>query len=128
MSDKLGFVYYGEDQQKAGFDFGMGKEFSDKTSETIDAEVKRIIDTAYDETRRILAENSDKLAALADALLKYETLDGDEVRRIIAGEKLDKPTMADLIAAEQQRRGEPPPMARPIERPGDAAGPLPSPA
>jgi cell division protease FtsH len=128
MSDKLGFVFYGEDQQKAGLDFGMGKEFSDKTSETIDAEVKRIIDTAYDDTRRILAENSEKLAALAEALMKYETLDGEEVRRIIAGEKLDKPTMADLIAAEQQRRGEPPPMARPIERPGDAAGPLPSPA
>ncbi|MBI5865264.1 MAG: hypothetical protein HZB38_12290 [Planctomycetes bacterium] len=50
------------------------------------------------------------------------------MRRLIAGEILDKPTVADLIAAETQRRNDPPPMARPIERPDEPGGALPSPA
>lgn len=127
MSDQLGFVFYGEGREKF-LDFGASKEFSEKTNEMIDREVKRIIDEAYADTRRILAENRSQLEAIAQALLKYETLEGDEVRALINGETLDKPTVADLISAEQsRRRAEPPPMARPIERPGDEAG-LPSPA
>jgi len=62
--------------------------------------------------------------------LKYETLDGEEVRALLRGETLDRPTVADLIAEEQARRQpEPPPIARPVEQPPDEeAGPLPSPA
>jgi len=130
MSDRLGFVYYGEDRVARPIDLMLGKEVSDKTSEAIDAEVKRIIDEAYGEARRIIEANRDKLEALAAALLKYETLDGDEVRAILRGEAIEKPTVADLIAAEQARRQvEGPPLARPVQRPSDGtAGPLPSPA
>ena len=65
---------------------------------------------------------------MAQALLKYETLSGEEVRQIMAGETLDKPTVADLIAAEQSRRPDTP-VARPVQKPPDErAGPLPSPA
>ncbi|GMU80693.1 MAG: ATP-dependent zinc metalloprotease FtsH [Planctomycetota bacterium] len=130
MSDQLGFVYYGDDEHRPGFDLGLSKEFSDRTSEVIDTEVKKIIDAAYEDTRKLIHENREKLEALAKALLKYETLDGDEVRRLIRGETLDKPTVADLIAMEQERRQNEPPVARPIERPrdGGAGGPLPRPA
>jgi cell division protease FtsH len=106
----------------------MNKDFSEKTTEVIDEEVRQIIEAAYADTRRVLAEHRDKLEAIAQALLKYETLSGEEVRQLIAGEPLDKPTVADLIAAEQGRRAETAPVARPVQRPPEDAGPLPSPA
>jgi cell division protease FtsH len=129
MSDKLGFVYYGSEAMPTRLvDFSGAKEHSDETIAIIDAEVKRIIDEAYADTRRLIMENREKVEAVAQALLKYETLDGEEVKRLMAGEKLDKPTVADLIAAEQSRRAAPP-MARPVQSPpGEEAGPLPSPA
>jgi cell division protease FtsH len=127
MSDRLGFVSYGTDQRFA--DFPGAREYSEKTAEMIDAEVKRVITEAYEDTRRLMAEHQEQLKAIAEALLKYETIDGDEVKRIIAGESIDRPTVADLIEAEQSRRP-PPPMARPVESPPDEgeSGPLPSPA
>jgi cell division protease FtsH len=130
MSERLGFVYHGDDHSQPGFyDFGMGKETSTRTAEIIDEEVKRIIDEAYADTHRILNENREKLDAVARALLKYETIDGDEVRGLLAGEKIDRPTVADLIAAEQEHRESEPPVARPVEQPPDEeTGPLPSPA
>jgi cell division protease FtsH len=131
MSEALGFVYYGDETPHQGmFELNFNKEHSGKTAETIDQEVKRIIDEAYADTRRLLEENRDKLEAIAQALLKYETLDGDEVRRLIKGETINRPTVADLIAVEQEhRRADSPPVARPVERPPDKeAGPLPSPA
>jgi cell division protease FtsH len=132
MSDRLGFVYYGDEalDGRPRFEFAPTKDFSDKTTEVIDEEVKRIIDVAYRDARRLLEENREKLAAVADALLKYETLSGEEVKKLIAGETIDRPTVADLIAAEQERPVEAPPKARPVQRPpdGGAPGPLPSPA
>jgi len=117
MSDALGFVSYAEEQPA---EFMMSKEHSERTSETIDAEVRRVIDDAYADTRRILSENREKLEAVAAALLKYETIDGDEVRTLIAGGTIDRPTVADLIAAEQTRRAAEP--ARGSAPPRDAAG------
>ena len=131
MSDKLGFVYYGDEALSHGprIEYVPGKDFSERTTETIDAEIKRIIDAAYADTRRIIEEHRDPLEAVAQALLKYETLSGEEVRQLMAGESLDKPTVADLIAVEQGRRTDRPPLARPVQQPPDqGTGPLPSPA
>jgi cell division protease FtsH len=134
MSDRLGFVHYGDDlaaRRVLPLDLGPAKDISDKTTELIDEEIKRLIDTAYADARRLIETNRDKLEAVAQALLKYETLSGEEVRRIMAGESLDRPTVADLIAAEQTRRASPADVvdARPVKKPPDAqAGPLPSPA
>jgi len=132
MSDRLGFVYYGDDPTTRSrlFEFGMGKEFSEETTRLIDEEVKRTIDAAYADAHRLLESSRDKLEAMAQALLKYETLDGDEVRKIVAGERIDRPTVADLIAAEQSRRQEALPVARPVKPPPapEEPGPLPSPA
>ncbi len=130
MSDRLGFVFYGDDPQQRVFELAPNNERSDEVARLIDGEIKRIIDTAYTETRRLLHDNRPMLEAVAQALLKYETLDGEEVRKLMAGESLDKPTVADLIAAEQDRRSAAPPIvARPVQQPpADEAGPLPSPA
>jgi cell division protease FtsH len=107
MNEKIGFVYYGEeDQRMSGFDFGGGKEYSEETAQLIDQEVKKLIDWAESESRRILEEHRDRVDAIARALLKYETLDGSEVDRIMKGENLAKPSITDLLdpPAQQPRR------------------------
>ncbi len=102
MSDELGFIRYAGDQQQFMPDFSA-KEYSDKTAELIDGEIKRFIDEACQATRKLVADNRDKVEAIAQALLKYETLSADDVERIVKGETLDKPTMNDLIDREHAR-------------------------
>jgi cell division protease FtsH len=128
MSERLGFVYYGEDDMnpnKMG-GFGNDREYSEETAKVIDEEVKKLIDGLYDETRKILEANRDRLEALAKNLLKYETLDSNDVDRIMRGDIINKPTVGDLLEKEQSRRA---PIIRPEEDPGLGlgGGPLPSP-
>ena len=107
MSDRLGFVHYaGTDARDA---FIPDRDYSDVTARIIDEEVKRIIDEAFSGAERIVDEYWDKIVAVADALLKYETLQGDEVRRLVAGERLDKPTVAELLEQEAAKSGTPKP-------------------
>ncbi len=104
MNDRLGFVYYGEDDQKmAMFDMGGAREYSEQTQQAIDEEVKKLIDALYEETRQLLEANRDRLDALAKALQRYETLDTNEVDRIMRGEQLTKPTVSDLLEKEARR-------------------------
>jgi cell division protease FtsH len=79
------------------------RDYSEKTAETIDIEVKRITDEAFNKSRELIEHNRDKAEQIAKALLKYETLDADDVEIILAGGTLDKPTVADLLAAEQAK-------------------------
>jgi len=109
MSAKVGPVHYAKDEKRTMPLDIMGKEYSDQTAELIDAEIKAIIDAAYAKTRKLLEDNSEKFEALAQALLKYETLDAEEVNAILEGKTLDKPTMDDLIEAEQAKSAKPSP-------------------
>ena len=61
-----------------------------------------LIDALYEETRQLLEANRDRIEALTQALLKYETLDSNDVDRIMRGDALTKPTVADLL--ERERR------------------------
>jgi cell division protease FtsH len=97
MSDKVGFIYYGEDGRNRWFETGGAREYSDETARAIDVAVKALVDEAQTETRRILGENRDKLQAIAEALMRYETLEADEIKRLMRGEPLHKPTIGDLI-------------------------------
>jgi cell division protease FtsH len=85
------------------------KEYSERTAETIDNEVKKITDEAYKKAKELIAKNKDKLQRIAKALLKYETLDADDVELILEGGELDKPTVGDLLAAEQAKSEQPKP-------------------
>jgi cell division protease FtsH len=105
MNDRLGFVFYGEDDSKANFMGIEGKEYSEETAKIIDEEVKKLIDTLYAETRQLLEANKDRVEALAKALMKYETLDSNDVDRIMRGDNLTKPTVSDLLEREQRRPG-----------------------
>lgn len=79
------------------------KDYSESTAEIIDQEIKAIMDAAESTTRGAIEEHKDQLEALAKALLKYETLSADEVRKILDGETLDKPTVGELLEREQAR-------------------------
>jgi cell division protease FtsH len=102
MSDDLGPVDYSTQAQDMYF--GMqGQEHSQKTSEIIDIEVKKLIDLAFKDAKDIIETNRDKLQAIAEALLKYETLDAAEVKLILEGGSLNKPTVGDLLKTEQEK-------------------------
>jgi cell division protease FtsH len=105
MSDKVGFVFYGEDDSRPNFfEMGGGRDYSEETARIIDEETKHLIDTLYDQTRKILEANKDRVEAMCKALIRYETLDAVDVDRVMKGEVLTKPTVGDLLEKEQSRR------------------------
>jgi cell division protease FtsH len=130
MSDRLGFVSYaGTDTRES---FIPEKDYSDDTARIIDEEIKRIIDEAYADADSMLDEHWDKVVAIAEALLKYETLQSEDVERIMRGERIDKPTVAELLKAEAARPAPAPAAAQTRPRDdldeGPAEGMMPSPA
>ena len=105
MSEKLGLINYSTDSGvNSLYPVPGEKEYSEKTAELIDIEVKKITDEAIKDTRDLIEANKDKLENIAKALLKYETLDAEDVKLILEGGTLDKPTVADLLAAEQAKK------------------------
>jgi cell division protease FtsH len=122
MSDALGPIRFGHDENVPVYE--MTREYSDKTAELIDSEVHRFISTAYVEARELLVEKKTELAALKDALTKYETLDFEDVKRLMTGQVLTKPTMGDILALEQRRTGE---LSGAPEAAGPAVGSIPQP-
>tara|TARA_Y100001934_G_C12364855_1_gene782855 strand:+ start:530 stop:2560 length:2031 start_codon:yes stop_codon:yes gene_type:complete len=93
MSAKLGMVQYGGDNEYVflGRDMARGKDYSEETAREIDAEVKKITQDAYKRATKLIKENHDKLEAIANALLEYETLDGEQVAQIVETGKFDPP-------------------------------------
>jgi len=110
MSEKLGFLRYaGADTRES---FVPDKDYSDRTAELIDQETRRIVDEAYAEAKRMLDESWSKVEAVAEALLKHETLTAEEVQLLISGGSLNKPTVSDLLLADRDR---PKPSSSPTE-------------
>jgi len=84
MSDKMGPVHYGSDQQEVfiGGSWGQERSISGKTAALIDEEVREVVQGAHDKAKEILTTNIDQLHKLAKALLDYETLTGDEIKAL----------------------------------------------
>ncbi|WP_419641663.1 ATP-dependent zinc metalloprotease FtsH, partial [Thiolapillus sp.] len=87
LSDRLGPLAYGEEEEEVflGRSVTQHKNVSDETAHIIDEEIRNVIDRNYDRSRRILKENIDKLHAMAQALIKYETIDSQQIEDIMAG-------------------------------------------
>ena len=85
MSDRLGPVLYGEDNEYIllGRDMVRGKEYSNETANLIDKEVKRLIDESYANAEDLIHTNKDKVELIANALLENETLSGEEVEYLM---------------------------------------------
>jgi len=84
----MGPLTYGRPEQEIflGRDFGRTQDYSESTANQIDAEVKRIVTSAYDSAKKLIDDNEKAMHRLARTLLEKEVLDGDEVLQIIADE------------------------------------------
>ena len=90
MSEKLGNIDYANEQQSFLGSYQAAPAASPETQELIDEEVRRIVDEGYETAKRILTEKRQDLENLAQGLLEYETLTGDEIRKVINGEPLKR--------------------------------------
>jgi cell division protease FtsH len=88
MSERVGNIDYSEAHEGYQGNTG-GFSVSAATKELIEEEVRKLIDEGYETARKILLEKSEEFERLAKGLLEYETLTGDEIRKVIAGEPLD---------------------------------------
>ena len=93
LSDKLGPLAYAEEEGEVflGRSVTQHKQVSDETAHVIDVEVRRVIDVAYQQARDILIANRPQLDAMANALIKYETLNDAQIKDIMAGQEPKPP-------------------------------------
>jgi cell division protease FtsH len=93
LSDRMGPLTYSEDEGEVflGKSYGKQKTVSDETAQAIDSEVRAIIDRNYQRAVDILKTNNDKLHLMADALLKYETIDSAQIDSIMDGKEPGPP-------------------------------------
>ncbi|MGL4445517.1 MAG: ATP-dependent zinc metalloprotease FtsH [Alsobacter sp.] len=94
FSSELGTVAYGENQDEVflGMSVSRQQNISEATAQKIDAEVRRLVEEGYSEATTILSDKRDDLETLAQGLLEYETLSGDEIRDLLNG----KPPVRDM--------------------------------
>ena len=106
MSEKLGFLAYSADEQEVflGRSVSQQKNMSDATASIIDSEVRQIVDDAYDVATKILKKHNDQLERLAQGLLEYETLNGEEIQIIVEGGTLSRPDPSDDVDTPRTKR------------------------
>jgi len=89
-AEELGFVDYANEQQSHLGVYGGGTNHSAATQKIIDDKVKQLVDEGYATAKRVLTEKAEDLERLALGLLEYETLTGNEITKVIAGEPLNR--------------------------------------
>ena len=92
MSEKLGPLLYSENQQEVflGHSIGQQKNISDDTARLIDEEVRRIVIDGEKKAWEVLEANKDKLFAVADALMEFETITGEETMLVMNGGRIER--------------------------------------
>ena len=106
MSEKLGPLQY-EEQGEGYLGYGANQRvmMSDETSKLIDSEIRGLVDGAHAKATQILKASEDKLHLLAQALLEYETLTGEEINQLLETGKIDRPEAPSGPAAVRPVRG-----------------------
>jgi cell division protease FtsH len=118
LSPELGTVAYGENQEEVflGMSVARTQNVSEATAQKIDGEIRRLVEDGYKEAMRILTTKAADLETLAQGLLEYETLSGDEIRELLAGnppvrdsgdQPPTRPTAAVPSAGKGRSRKEP---------------------
>ncbi|MBQ5390577.1 MAG: ATP-dependent zinc metalloprotease FtsH, partial [Clostridia bacterium] len=107
MSDKLGPIVYGNDQQSVflGRDFSTSQSYSDKTASDIDAEIQRIVKDAYANVEGILKEHMDKLHFVASFLFTNEIMEEDQFEAAMANDAPDMDAI-EALKSERAKRSE----------------------
>jgi cell division protease FtsH len=128
MSEKLGPLTYGEDEEEVflGHSVTQHKVLSDSTANVIDEEVRQIVERNYQRARQILQDNMDKLHKMAEALVKYETLEPEQIDDIMAGRDPRPPR--DWGAEDRQDTPSPNPAPVKGRAPAPADSPIGGPA
>lgn len=112
LSEKLGPLAYSEEEGEVflGRSVTQHKAMSDETTHLIDEEIRHVIDVNYARAKRILEENIDKLHMMADALMKYETIDSGQIDAIMEGREPGPPSDwtgdDDDTGSPEDRQGE----------------------
>ncbi|RPJ84457.1 MAG: cell division protein FtsH, partial [Acidobacteria bacterium] len=110
MSQAMGPLTFGkkEEQIFLGREIAQHQDYSEDTAIRIDQEVKSIVTSNYERAHRVLSENRQGLVRLADALLMHEVLDGEQVKRLSAGESIDlvmaRPSVPAPASPEEEGR------------------------
>ncbi len=132
MSEAMGPLTYGkkEEQIFLGREIAQHQDYSEQTAVKIDKEVERMVLRSYDKAKKILEANRTPLIRLAETLLEFETLDGDEVKTVVQGRKIripaPKPAPPAQVDAEEpvepqeKAASSLPPLVKPEERPAPA--------
>ena len=103
MSDEMGPIAYDEPQDEVflGYSISKRKNVADATALKVDMEIRRIIDEAYQRTQSILKEFRHELDALANGLIEFETLSGDEIRDLLAGKEIRQKEQKTIVSARR---------------------------
>ncbi len=126
FSEALGNVDYADQRESYLGSYSGGSSHSSNTQKMIDEEVKLIVDEGYARAKQILTDKNEDLHRLAKGLLEYETLTGDQIRKVIAGEKLTGPEDDGLpkdsggpgvVAIPKTRARKPKADGAPVEQP-----------
>src|SRR6185295_15483585 len=104
MSEKLGPISYSDEEEHMflGREIARTQKHSEETARLIDSEIRRFIEEALQKARELISANREKLEILAQALLRYETITGEEVMMLLRGEKIDE--LKEAEAAEEKAR------------------------
>ena len=113
LSDKLGFLAYEANEQEVflGRSVSQQKNLSDNTASIVDNEIRRISDEVYGDAKKLLKKYSKQLTNVAEALLEYETLNGEQIKDLCKGLKV-------TISKKVEDNVEPPKAKKPKKRAG----------
>jgi cell division protease FtsH len=107
MSDKLGFLSYaGDGAQEVflGHSTTANKNISSSTAKIIDEEIRALVDKTYDRAKKILENNREALELLAQGLLEHETLTGEDIKKIVDGQKIVKQKRIEIVKPSKKSK------------------------
>jgi cell division protease FtsH len=115
MSEKLGPLSFGKKEEAIflGREFAQHQDYSEQTAIEIDQEVRRLVMDNYARAKKVVTENLDKLKAIAEALLEFETLSTDDINVLMDGNKIERkpptppavPLKKDEPARDREKKG-----------------------
>ncbi len=116
LSNELGTVAYGENQEEVflGYSVARQQNISEATAQTIDSEIRRLVESGYQEAHDILTANRNELETLAKSLLEFETLSGDEIKDLLNGKR---PRRESVMEPSAPRSSAVPTAGKPRPRP-----------
>jgi cell division protease FtsH len=107
LSEELGMMAYEENQEEVFLGHSVTRQhnISEGIAQTIAVEMRKLIDTAFEEAQRILTAHRDQLETVANGLLQYESLSGEEIRNLLAGKLPLRDTVDDTASVSPSAQG-----------------------